>query len=377
MNKQEHQFLLTLLCVLAVVQGFVVVRQHQPASPTTKTTTTTLFGRKRGGLSSIASEGGPTTTKKTTLKQRSKRVKNKGKSSNSKKGSQDATTGSGSAISPDLANFFASQESDEEVEVDDVSGTDATDEEEDDTVSFQSFEEETKSNDNNSIKKGNSRRIKQSERKEMETQRAGHIKEGVDALKSALEESGNLDGILSAVQDLMALPSESLRLLIAGKRRHNYRLAWVGGDDAISHIGTGLHKVPLARLQEVFMSYLGRNRMEVLEVIRILGPFPNVKNILQGTTQITSKGGDDVTTLNIVVDSMVDGTGKEILAGTEDNIRRVDLQVYFADERAIVAVVPPDGDGYRSNPLEDNGANVLVFIKEEELEEKLDALRVL
>jgi hypothetical protein len=73
----------------------------------------------------------------------------------------------------------------------------------------------------------------------------------------------------------------------------------VGSEDAISHIGTGLHKVPLARLQEVFLSALGtttskksnknnnnKNRIELSEVIRLLGPFPNVKRTLQLTIQI-------------------------------------------------------------------------------------------
>ena len=81
--------------------------------------------------------------------------------------------------------------------------------------------------------------------------------------------------------------------------------------------------------------------------------------------------------MEIVMDSMVDGTGKEILAGTEENIRRVNLQVYFADERAIVAVVPPEDGSLRADPLQDNGSNVLVFIKEDELDEKLNSLRVL
>ena len=38
----------------------------------------------------------------------------------------------------------------------------------------------------------------------------------------------------------------------------NYSLAWVGSDEAICHLGTGLHKVPLARLQDIFLS-VGRD----------------------------------------------------------------------------------------------------------------------
>jgi hypothetical protein len=170
---------------------------------------------------------------------------------------------------------------------------------------------------------------------------------------------------------------------LAGNRRYDYRLAWVGSDDAICHIGTGLHKVPLARMQEVFWSCLGKNRIEILEVIRILGPFPNVRNTLQGTTQLGKTttasaiaNENAVSTLNIVMDSMIDGTGKQILAGTADNIRRVELHLYYADERVMVAVVPGTDGKVRSDPLENNGSNVLVFLREEALDDKLDALRV-
>ena len=73
----------------------------------------------------------------------------------------------------------------------------------------------------------------------------------------------------------------------------------MGSDDAICHIGTGLHKIALARVQEVFL---------LLE---------------------------------------------ELLAGRDEN---VDLQIAFA----IVAVVPnPGSGGLRSNPQEENCKHVL------------------
>lgn len=232
-------------------------------------------------------------------------------------------------------------------------------------TTFQQFEPEETKNP--------SRRVKQGVRNEQEEKRLAAMNKAVKALEDSLEKKGNLDGILASIRQLIQVTSGDLRQIVAGAKKQNYRLAWVGGDEAICHIGTGLHKVPLARLQEVFLSCLGRNRIEVQEIISILGPFPNVKNILQGTSKIGR--GDDVSDWQITLDSMVDGTGKEILAGTDDNIRRVGLQVYFADEKAIVAVVPPK-EGFRADPLENNGANVLVFVREDQLDDKLDALRV-
>ena len=119
------------------------------------------------------------------------------------------------------------------------------------------------------------------------------------------------------------------------------------------------------------MNCLGRNRIEILEVISLIGPFPNVKNQLQGTTEISTDGQ----AVQIVMDRMVDGTGKEIKSDSGDNIRRVDLEVAFSDERVIL-VVMPDSDNKNTQPLDDNGKRVLLFIREDDLDERLEELRV-
>ena len=280
----------------------------------------------------------------------------------------------------------------------------------------------TKTNPAPPLKKN---RMKQSQRSQLDMEHNAKVQAAVNSLKEVLEGSNNnLPDILEAVQKLLNLSSSSsssstattgARLLFQGSsssraQRFDYRLAWAGSDDAICHIGTGLHKVPLARLQEIFFSCLNNNsgggsggagrRIELLEVIRILGPFPNVRNTLQGTTKmerimtsttpVTDNDNDDddgnepavVHKLMITMDSMIDGTGKEIMAGTDDNVRRVPLHLYVADENVIVAVVPPSNNNNNNNkvlrddPMEANGANVLVFLKEEKLNEKLDSLRV-
>ena len=368
-TMRSVSFFTTVSVVACLSVGRVDAFVVSPQCPAVSTSTsTTLYGRaRRGGLGKVASETGVTPSKVRTSSSSSRRTK-KGKAS-TKKG--DA------AISPALAEWMASQENGgenapvstpEPIEEKLESVTDVA-------ATFEAFTAEEESSSKNKSKK-NSRRIKQSERMELESQRKSQVQIAVKSIESALEESGNLEGILDSIRTLVSLPSESVRTIFASPKRTNYRLAWVGSDDAISHIGTGLHKVPLARLQEVFLSAMGKNRIELLEVIRVLGPFPNVKNILQGDTKI-DRSGDDVSTLQITYDSMVDGTGKEIMAGTDDNIRRAGLQVYFSDEQVLVAAVPPEDGKVRSNLLEDGGKNVLVFIQEPELDEKLDALRVL
>ena len=221
----------------------------------------------------------------------------------------------------------------------------------------------------------NERRQKQTAKKAVDKERSKKIEAVLDELQTVLEErTGNVGDILSVVGKLLQIPSDSsgdLRRVLSAKDRSDYRLAWVGSDDAICHLGTGLHKVPLARMQEVFMNCLGRNRIEILEVISLIGPFPNVKNILQGTTKIS--GGIEGADVQITMEKMVDGTGKTIDAGTDDNIRRVDLEVAFSDERAIVVLMP---GGDTANPLADNGKRVMLFVKEDDLDEKLEGYRV-
>ena len=239
---------------------------------------------------------------------------------------------------------------------------------------------------------------------------------------------------------------------------YNYKLVWVGSDDGICHLGTGLHKVPLARLQDVFMTIGGmpiststtdinsyimdmkgskkkkgkkgkknknilNNGITVMEVIRILGPFPNVRNTLQGriingsstsknmssssssssgsssnafgnsimdNNNNNSNGNDIVGTNNnvkghqvtIVYDSMMDGLGKEIKAGKDGDVRSVDLNILYADENVIVCVMPSTTNDNNDVDVDDdtsmfgaNGENVLLFMKEDDLDAKLEGLR--
>ena len=137
-------------------------------------------------------------------------------------------------------------------------------------------------------------------------------------------------------------------------RQPSYRLAWVGSDSATCHVGTSLHKVPLARLQEMYL-LLGYGRWELLEVIRILGPFPNVRNTLKGDIKVEKIRGNgrEGAKLEISYLSMIDGTRKEILAGKEDNTKVIELDVWFANDKAIVCSVPREdgGEGGWSVPL--------------------------
>lgn len=195
---------------------------------------------------------------------------------------------------------------------------------------------------------------------------------------------GNDQILLPTLKSILSTKEDNAKNNGDGKKRPSYRLAWVGSDDAICHIGTSLHKVPLARLQEIYL-LLGYNRWELLEVIRILGPFPNVRNTLQGDLKVKKlndgKKKREGVRMEIAYNSMTDGTGKEILAGKDDNVKRVALDVWFANDKAIVCTTvneegdDDDDDSSNGDPLSGSGSKILYFVAEENVDEQLEKLR--
>ncbi|KAK1741291.1 hypothetical protein QTG54_007769 [Skeletonema marinoi] len=265
-------------------------------------------------------------------------------------------------------------------------------------VPFDTDDDDNSSSNKNSKRKTNKKDQQRSQRAALSAAQSQQIDALLDQIDDLLQ-TNNLDrvelvsyisslaqvGSSSSNNDQVLLPT--LKSIVSTKPRKDeqlpsFRLAWAGSDPAICHVGTSLHKVPLARLQEVFLS-LGYNRWELFEVIRILGPFPTVRNTLRGDVKLT-KLPSSTTKLNregvrmqISYTSMVDGTGKEILAGKADNIKYVDLDIWFANEKVIVATVPPieEDGGYEQDPLKGDGSNVLLFVQEENLDEQLEKLR--
>jgi hypothetical protein len=317
-----------------------------------------LYGKKQKGrgLGFIMENEGIIESSSSSSSTRDK----KRRTATSKPGKQATTSAS---ISPDLAKFMDTRRNSEkdskESSSDSVIGTTTSSSSmEDIPNSFEPFE-----------KSKSARRVKQSVRLVQDEERRKAMESIVRQLEETLESKSKdtVPRILEIIQNLLySSNGSSLKQLTAGNKRLDYRLAWVGSDDAICSVGTGLHKVPLARLQEVFLSLPGRNRVQFIEVIRVLGPFPNVRNTLNGSGMTKAEGEWKITW-----DSMIDGTGKELLADKEENTRLVELKVQYCDETMIVANVPGD-----ENPLAENGKNVLLFIRDENMEEKLETLRV-
>mmetsp|Transcript_1696 Transcript_1696/g.3860 ORF Transcript_1696/g.3860 Transcript_1696/m.3860 type:complete len:428 (-) Transcript_1696:165-1448(-) len=396
------QLLLLLLAstVPPPVQAFIVpVQRHQqPQQTPSRSCSSSLIVLKarkvkRSGLLNDLAEAGGVVSKSTTP--RSRRSSSSSAATRKKKSgpSKSSSSAPPEGIAPGLADWVSKQQqSSDELSSEDIVVDDNDD---DDNIVTSTATKEVKKGKKAKRSKNNKKSEEQQLQDSILNERVDSL---LDQLDSALEEKGNLAGILSVVgqlfdvtPDVSSLSSSSrLKSLLASKPgrtggqgtrpQYNFRLAWVGSDEALCHIGTGLHKVPLARMQEVFLCCLGRNRIEVLEVISITGPFPNIRNTLQGETKIMKGGGisdgnSNMEKLRIDVDSMTDGTGKELLPPGEKS-RIVDLDVYFSDERAIVAVVPPFENDADTDPLRKDGQNILVFVREDEMDDKLDSLRV-
>jgi len=230
------------------------------------------------------------------------------------------------------------------------------------------------------------RRGKQAERKQQDDALRQEISQVIERLQTLVQQGNkrDMDKILDAIQQLIQASSTpgaaSLRFVVNGPTRRDYRTAWAGSEDAICYIGTGLQKVPLARLQEVFLT-LGRKSVETIEVLRILGPFPNIRNTLTGRTKIVdANDGATATrssnTIRIVYDRMVDGLGKEISAGKSVNERTIDLDVLHASELAIVCRPSTLDSPTEDDPLANQGSSLLVLFAEPDLSAQLEMLRV-
>jgi hypothetical protein len=282
------------------------------------------------------------------------------------------STGQSGNVSPALADWMQKKQAVESTSSDSNDAASTSTPSFDDTVEYSSFKSTaaTTASTATATTTATTATTRQSSRNEAALEAA------IERFKQAIDKKGNLQEIVASVQTLLQQESGALTPVTASNNA--FRLAWVGSDEAVCHLCTGLHKVPLARLQEVFMT-CNKSKVQIQEVISILGPFPNVKNVLQGTSKIGSRSEMGVTQWTIVWDSMVDGTGKEVLAGKAENTRIVNLQVYLADARVLVGVVPPNEQQpavLREDPLEDNGKHVLVFLREDDLDEKLELMRV-
>ncbi|CAN0507999.1 unnamed protein product [Ectocarpus sp. 12 AP-2014] len=185
-------------------------------------------------------------------------------------------------------------------------------------------------------------------------------------LKTCAEPKRDLTKIAAEIADLRSRTS-ALKPAQSYELGKNWRLVFASDDDAISVVGTGLHKLPLTRMQDFFMTLEGGSNtarnIVTIEVLRVIGPFPNLRNTLSGDCESTGAGS-----LNIRYTSMIDGTGKETGGSqTGEQDRVVDVDVAFVGQGVLVL---ESVSAKSKEPLS------LVFAKEPDLEGELAKLRV-
>ena len=159
-------------------------------------------------------------------------------------------------------------------------------------------------------------------------------------------------------EDLRKLNVNNAKLTAKTTESTDYKLGFAGSDAAICAIGSGLHKVPLANLDEIFIS-LFSNRCYVREVIRIIGPFPNVLNSLLGDVTV------DKNVLTTTYTSIIDGTGKELVNAPNEE-RKMDYEVVFASDEYLVLYAE------KTKKIE----NLLVFERSVNMDDELMKNRV-
>lgn len=173
----------------------------------------------------------------------------------------------------------------------------------------------------------------------------------------------------------------------------DWQLAWCSSDDALCAVGSGLHKLPLTVMEDLFLSLrapaqgkkssptpLGKpfDTVECAEILRVIGPFPNVRNTLAGQWSFPAYGywaeADETTGsgLEFTYDTMIDGNGGTIKAPDGSDRRKVNFDVNCVGETGIVFTQKEKAtlSSASSTPL------ILVFKRVDDLEEEFKRLRV-
>eukprot|EP00617_Octactis_speculum_P021279 CAMPEP_0185745138 /NCGR_PEP_ID=MMETSP1174-20130828/3412_1 /TAXON_ID=35687 /ORGANISM="Dictyocha speculum, Strain CCMP1381" /LENGTH=217 /DNA_ID=CAMNT_0028418949 /DNA_START=93 /DNA_END=746 /DNA_ORIENTATION=- len=144
----------------------------------------------------------------------------------------------------------------------------------------------------------------------------------------------------------------------------DWKLLFASSDEAIETVGTGLQKMPLTRLMDIFVSLSRPSSLETSEILRVLGPFPNVRNTLAGS--FSCKGG----VINFTYNTMVDGMGNE-LKGPGGELTR-EIQGKLGHVNNDLMVIFPENKESDTTDQE----QILVFKREPDLQAQFRELRV-
>ena len=122
---------------------------------------------------------------------------------------------------------------------------------------------------------------------------------------------------------------------VAPVLKGDWKLVFVDSAEAIHQVGSGLGKLPGSSIEDLFASIDAKGTVTIQEVVRVVGPFPNVMNELSGTWEYKDKSagftGDSVSEprLECVYTEMVDGRNKRTTAEQGFKQKSVQLDVRY------------------------------------------------
>lgn len=163
----------------------------------------------------------------------------------------------------------------------------------------------------------------------------------------------------------------------AAGMKGDYQLVFVTSDEALCAVGSGLHKVFATKMEDLFISFgpkymqaeSGAFGLETAEILRVFGPFPNIRNTFAGDFAC-GDGGSVV----LSYDTMVNGLSQKIKAPDGKDTRRMKGRIPYANSAGLI-YIPNEAQGEGG---EVDNAPLLVFqrLRKGELDLKFKELRV-
>lgn len=120
---------------------------------------------------------------------------------------------------------------------------------------------------------------------------------------------------------------------VAPLLKGDWKLVFVDSAEAIHQVGSGLGKLPGSSIEDLFASLDAKGTVKIQEIVRVVGPFPNVRNELSGAWEYKEKAagftGDSVSAprLECVYTEMVDGRNKKTTVDQGFKQKSVQLDV--------------------------------------------------
>jgi len=169
----------------------------------------------------------------------------------------------------------------------------------------------------------------------------------------------------------------------AGGIKGDYQLVFVTSDEALCAVGSGLHKVFATKMEDLFISFgpsymqaeSGAFGLETAEILRVFGPFPNIRNTFAGDFKCgVGDGGSSNSNVVLSYDTMVNGLSQKIKAPDGKDTRRMKGRIPYANSAGLI-YIPNEAQGEGG---EADKAPLLIFqkLRKGELDLKFKELRV-